>query len=45
VSIDDIKHFRQWGSISPIICRTHLGYGAPHMQDTFKAHGSPLGAA
>ena len=29
---------------SLIICRTHLGYGAPHAQDTFKAHGSPLGA-
>ncbi|MEO5956640.1 MAG: transketolase C-terminal domain-containing protein, partial [Nitrospiraceae bacterium] len=23
--------------------RTHIGYGAPHKQDTFAAHGSPLG--
>jgi transketolase len=23
--------------------RTHLGYGSPHKQDTFEAHGSPLG--
>src|SRR5262245_13310936 len=23
--------------------RTHIGYGAPHKQDTFEAHGSPLG--
>jgi transketolase len=27
-----------------ILARTHLGYGAPNLQDTFKAHGSPLGA-
>jgi transketolase len=26
-----------------ILVRTHLGYGAPHKQDTFEAHGSPLG--
>src|SRR5713226_4321558 len=29
---------------SLILVRTHLGYGAPHKQDTFEAHGSPLGA-
>src|SRR3989442_1503046 len=29
---------------SLIIVRTHIGYGAPHKQDTFEAHGSPLGA-
>ncbi len=28
---------------SLILSRTHLGYGAPNAQDTFKAHGSPLG--
>jgi transketolase len=29
---------------SLILVRTHLGYGSPHKQDTFEAHGSPLGA-
>jgi transketolase len=28
---------------SLILLRTHLGYGSPHKQDTFEAHGSPLG--
>ncbi len=28
---------------SLILVHTHLGYGAPHKQDTFSAHGSPLG--
>jgi transketolase len=28
---------------SLIIARTHIGLGAPHKQDTFEAHGSPLG--
>lgn len=28
---------------SLIIARTHLGYGSPNKQDTFKAHGEPLG--
>ena len=28
-----------------LICvRTHIGYGSPHRQDTYEAHGSPLGA-
>ncbi len=28
---------------SLIIVRTHIGYGSPNKQDTFKAHGEPLG--
>ena len=28
---------------SLILSRTHIGYGAPKKQDTFGAHGSPLG--
>jgi transketolase len=28
---------------SLIIVRSHIGYGAPHKQDTKEAHGSPLG--
>jgi transketolase len=28
---------------SLISCRTHIGFGAPHKQDTSKAHGEPLG--
>jgi transketolase len=27
-----------------IALRTRIGYGSPHKQDTFEAHGSPLGA-
>lgn len=30
---------------SLIIVRTHIGFGSPHKQDTFEAHGSPLGEA
>ncbi len=29
---------------SLILLRTHLGFGSPHRQDTFEAHGAPLGA-
>jgi transketolase len=28
---------------SLILVHTHIGYGSPHKQDTFAAHGSPLG--
>ncbi|HEY2863863.1 MAG TPA: transketolase [Casimicrobiaceae bacterium] len=31
------------GRPSLILVRTHLGYGSPNKQDTFEAHGSPLG--
>jgi transketolase len=30
---------------SIILLHTHLGYGSPNKQDTFEAHGSPLGEA
>jgi transketolase len=29
---------------SLIVARTHIGFGSPHRQDTFQAHGEPLGA-
>jgi transketolase len=35
---------QETGRPSLILVRTHLGYGSPHKQDTFGAHGSPLGA-
>ncbi|MGE5743046.1 MAG: transketolase [Gemmatimonadota bacterium] len=28
---------------SLILARTHIGFGSPHKQDTFQAHGEPLG--
>jgi transketolase len=28
---------------SLVVVRSHIGYGAPNLQDTSKAHGSPLG--
>jgi len=31
------------GKPSLILVRTHIGYGSPNKQDTFEAHGSPLG--
>ncbi|MCA8095493.1 transketolase [Burkholderia anthina] len=33
------------GRPSLILVRTHLGYGSPNRQDTYQAHGSPLGDA
>jgi transketolase len=30
---------------SLVLVRTHIGYGSPGKQDTFEAHGSPLGEA
>jgi transketolase len=32
------------GQPSLVLVRTHIGYGSPGKQDTFEAHGSPLGA-
>jgi transketolase len=32
------------GRPSLIMIRTHIGYGSPNKQDTYEAHGSPLGA-
>ncbi len=29
---------------SLVLLRTHIGYGSPGKQDTFEAHGSPLGS-
>lgn len=34
---------RETGRPSIVLVRTHLGYGSPHKQDSFEAHGSPLG--
>ncbi|MBV5329015.1 MAG: transketolase [Chlorobium sp.] len=31
------------GRPSLILVQTHIGFGSPHKQDTFSAHGSPLG--
>jgi transketolase len=28
---------------SLLLCHTHIGYGSPKKQDSFEAHGSPLG--
>ena len=46
--LDAIEHAiraaqRETGHPSLILVRTHIGYGSPHKQGTFEAHGSPLG--
>jgi transketolase len=38
------KAKRETSRPSIIFVRTTIGYGAPHKQGTFEAHGSPLGA-
>ncbi len=38
-----IQRAKQDPRPSLIACRTHIGFGAPHKQDTSKAHGEPLG--
>jgi transketolase len=44
-AIDRALHAAQAERECPslILVRTHIGYGSPHKQDTFEAHGSPLG--
>lgn len=44
-AIEKALHTAQSVSDQPsiILVRNHIGYGAPHKQDTFEAHGSPLG--
>jgi transketolase len=44
-SIDQALQAARTESSRPtlIAVRTHIGYGSPHKQDTFEAHGSPLG--
>jgi len=43
-AIDEaIRRAKQDPRPSLIACRTHIGFGAPHKQDTSKAHGEPLG--
>ncbi|MBV6273615.1 transketolase [Alcaligenaceae bacterium CGII-47] len=46
--LDAIEHAlctarTQTAQPSLILVRTHLGFGSPNKQDTYKAHGSPLG--
>ena len=44
-AIDHAIHAARQDTDRPslILVRTHIGYGSPHRQDTFAAHGSPLG--
>jgi transketolase len=45
VAIDQALHAARQEAERPslILVRTHLGYGSPNKQDTYEAHGSPLG--
>ena len=45
VAIDSALHNAKAETMRPslILVRTHIGYGSPHKQDSFEAHGSPLG--
>src|SRR5713226_5177455 len=45
-AIDAALHAARAETARPslILVRTHIGYGSPHKQDSFEAHGSPLGA-
>ena len=44
-AIDAALHTARAETTRPslILVRTHIGYGSPHTQDSFEAHGSPLG--
>jgi transketolase len=44
-AIDVALHAARADTTRPslILVRTHIGYGSPHKQDSFEAHGSPLG--
>ncbi|MBI3739978.1 MAG: transketolase [Chloroflexi bacterium] len=46
-NVDAVDAAIQAAKIHPqpslIVCHTHIGFGAPHKQDTAKAHGEPLG--
>jgi len=41
IAIREAKNEKERPSL--IMVQTHLGYGSPKKQDTFEAHGSPLG--
>jgi transketolase len=45
VAIDQALEAAQEETERPslILVRTHIGYGSPNKQDTYQAHGSPLG--
>jgi len=44
-AIQEALHKAQMETEKPslVLVRTHIGYGSPHKQDTFEAHGAPLG--